>query len=711
MTQLTLFDYSTLDSETRTIVQQRTTEIKRLVRRTIEDVVEIGRNLAEVRDKLKQDKGNGFEDWLNTEFDWSRRTAYQIINVYEQFGCANFAHTDIALSALYLLASPSVPEEIRTEALEAAKSVKLTHAMAKELIESHKREFAFGDRVEVTEGSHSGKQGIVLIVGKTSLRIELENRGAEDEQEVGVPKRSVLLVDTVEERKETSHPHWVNQFPEEVLNCDEFAENYRDWQILLAIPNGGIIGVSVVSPDQQKAWCGETESLNLDLYSDRAWHCQKAKQFIDQLCSNNSTSAQELGPDSPSPDSNLDNSGLPSLPNATTIAKASLNCDSPGQKSSEILKNSLGNSTTTYQSTSSPLPLPASPLASRENDSEPAMSETVSPASLESLNNSSLNTSASKTSLDSSIALISLDLNPELTLTGSSLKFMPVGTMRNGSVSQADTFAPLSDGKDCFWLESPGALSSTGAGRPPGQTKLEGQLQEIGLLESGEVLNPLFLEKAYALPLGWTELSELRPATQLLEEEGQPSETLSIPESQPLPSNESSTLTAYSPDKQISVHFSSESDEHYTPDVIIEAIFKVFREIDLDPCSNPKPPYNITAKKRFTKDDDGLSQKWIAKTVFMNPPYGRVIGDWVDKLATEYELGNVSQAIALLPARTDTQWFKRLAGNHVCFIEGRLTFINNTAPAPFPSAVFYLGASPRLFIEVFSNLGTIYKSI
>jgi hypothetical protein len=41
------------------------------------------------------------------EFGWSRRIAYNFINVYAAFGeRANLAQIDIATSALYLLAAP-----------------------------------------------------------------------------------------------------------------------------------------------------------------------------------------------------------------------------------------------------------------------------------------------------------------------------------------------------------------------------------------------------------------------------------------------------------------------------------------------------------------------------------------------------------------------------------------------------------------------------
>jgi hypothetical protein len=136
--QLVLFDYNTLDTETRIVVQQRTTEIKALMRKTAQDIVEIGQKLDEVRAKLNNGK---FSEWLEKEFNWSRRTAYRFISVYEQFGRANLAQLDIAPSALYLLAEPSTPDAARQEGMaraEAGETISLSRAQV--IVDEHKED-------------------------------------------------------------------------------------------------------------------------------------------------------------------------------------------------------------------------------------------------------------------------------------------------------------------------------------------------------------------------------------------------------------------------------------------------------------------------------------------------------------------------------------------------------------------------------------------
>ncbi|MDQ3562709.1 MAG: hypothetical protein M3436_00740 [Pseudomonadota bacterium] len=158
------------------------------------------------------------------------------------------------------------------------------------------------------------------------------------------------------------------------------------------------------------------------------------------------------------------------------------------------------------------------------------------------------------------------------------------------------------------------------------------------------------------------------------------------------------------------VHFSSETPEHYTPKVALDAIISCLGEIDLDPCGNPGEP-NVPAHRHYTEADDGLAQDWHGR-VFMNPPYGREIGAWVRKLHSEYgEARRVTEAIALVPSRTDTEWFRVLRDYPVCFISGRLTFVGNSDPAPFPSAIFYLGDNLRSFTSSFCGLGDIWARV
>ncbi len=157
----------------------------------------------------------------------------------------------------------------------------------------------------------------------------------------------------------------------------------------------------------------------------------------------------------------------------------------------------------------------------------------------------------------------------------------------------------------------------------------------------------------------------------------------------------------------LEVHFSSASSEWNTPKHIVNAVVEVLGEIDLDPCCNSGKA-NVPAKVCWREKDDGLSSPWRGR-VYMNPPYGTVIADWCSMLVDAVQEGDVPEAVALLPSRTDTEWFQELEAASYCFIRGRLKFNDGDVPAPFPSVAVYWGKRTAQFAAVFSGLGQIME--
>ena len=153
--------------------------------------------------------------------------------------------------------------------------------------------------------------------------------------------------------------------------------------------------------------------------------------------------------------------------------------------------------------------------------------------------------------------------------------------------------------------------------------------------------------------------------------------------------------------------FTSDSEEWYTPQHIIDSVIELFGEIDLDPCSNSKINPNVKAGQYYTQNDNGLEKPWHGK-IYMNPPYGRVISDWVEKVCAEHKIGNLTDAILLLPARTDTAWMAKLREFPRCYVRGRLKFSGSENSAPFPNVVVYIGKDIDRFINVFSAHGDVY---
>lgn len=131
--------------------------------------------------------------------------------------------------------------------------------------------------------------------------------------------------------------------------------------------------------------------------------------------------------------------------------------------------------------------------------------------------------------------------------------------------------------------------------------------------------------------------------------------------------------------------FSSVTDLWATPQAFFFGLDMEFG-FTLDPCALPT---NAKCKKFYTPDDDGLSKSWEGEVVFCNPPYGRVIYDWVQKCSEESRKPNTI-VVALLPARTDTRYFHEFIygkAKEIRFVKGRLKFGNSKNSAPFPSMV------------------------
>ncbi len=142
--QISAFDYQSLDLKTRAVIELRTNEIKERIRRTTQDIIEIGDKLIEVKDALSHGQ---FGLWLKSEFDWDERTAQRFMSVaammksdtVSDLGWKDLSKINIAPDALYVLAAKSTPQEIRREVLERAyRGESFTQATVKKLVAERK---------------------------------------------------------------------------------------------------------------------------------------------------------------------------------------------------------------------------------------------------------------------------------------------------------------------------------------------------------------------------------------------------------------------------------------------------------------------------------------------------------------------------------------------------------------------------------------------
>lgn len=185
---------------------------------------------------------------------------------------------------------------------------------------------------------------------------------------------------------------------------------------------------------------------------------------------------------------------------------------------------------------------------------------------------------------------------------------------------------------------------------------------------------------------------------------------------------------------------SSRSPDWFTPPKVLEPV-RTFAPIRLDPFGNPAAL--VGAAETICLPDDSLVRVWpLDGLIYCNPPYGRALLRCARKIAQEAARG--AEIVTLVPARTDTRWWRLLAPQRWCAWSGRLTFLEEEAAwrqrveraraeagrapradlqprrrvgnlvasesAPFPAALCYHGPRPEAFAQHFARYGEIYAA-
>lgn len=153
--------------------------------------------------------------------------------------------------------------------------------------------------------------------------------------------------------------------------------------------------------------------------------------------------------------------------------------------------------------------------------------------------------------------------------------------------------------------------------------------------------------------------------------------------------------------------FSSETGKWDTQKSLIDDLSTVF-DWDLDVCaSGPNVCENY-----YDESKDGLSFGWIG-LCWMNPPYGRKIGSWIEKARNESEddIFPFTSVVCLVPARTDTRWWHdniRYA-SQVVFIDGRLVFGSDESwIASHQLNIMKQDATPKQLNALVKKIGGVY---
>lgn len=117
MPDIVAFSYAAVPDADRDDVRAAAERIRIRMKRTAQDIVEIGQDLIAVKAKI----GHGnWLPWLEAEFGMSQSSADRFIHVATRFGDKLPTVGNLAPSVVYLLAQNNTPEEVREQIIERA---------------------------------------------------------------------------------------------------------------------------------------------------------------------------------------------------------------------------------------------------------------------------------------------------------------------------------------------------------------------------------------------------------------------------------------------------------------------------------------------------------------------------------------------------------------------------------------------------------------
>ena len=149
--------------------------------------------------------------------------------------------------------------------------------------------------------------------------------------------------------------------------------------------------------------------------------------------------------------------------------------------------------------------------------------------------------------------------------------------------------------------------------------------------------------------------------------------------------------------------------EYYTPAKIVNAARNVMGYINLDPASSEKANKIVMADVYYSIE--GLRHDWLGN-VWLNHPFSRVNNPlWVNKLISEYEIGNINQACCITYAATSEKWFQPLLNEVQCFLSPRTNYYlpdgTKKKGVTKGSVVTYLGDRSDIFEQEFTRFGVV----
>lgn len=167
------FNYDVIPEPVAVQAREAAQRIRLRLRRSAEDIIEIGRDLLAIKDRI----GHGnFLPWIEAEFGMSMSSATRFMQVTEAYGGKIVTVANLDVTALYALAAPKTPIEVREEIermIEAGEVVtKATVIGLKAELETAKK----GREVATTDAEMAEGKVETLKSGLDNLNKDIDER-------------------------------------------------------------------------------------------------------------------------------------------------------------------------------------------------------------------------------------------------------------------------------------------------------------------------------------------------------------------------------------------------------------------------------------------------------------------------------------------------------------------------------------------------------
>ena len=166
--EVSQFDYSSLDTETAKLIQTETEKIRSIIKKTADNIIDIGGSLHKVKERLDHGK---FTYWVESELGLDYGSASNFMRVWDTFNdCREqIRHFGLNVSILYLMAARNTPQEFRDEVFRRAKTGNpLSFSEAKQLRKEYLERSEIQQQKSDTQDDLISEENIITIDVKYS---------------------------------------------------------------------------------------------------------------------------------------------------------------------------------------------------------------------------------------------------------------------------------------------------------------------------------------------------------------------------------------------------------------------------------------------------------------------------------------------------------------------------------------------------------------